>query len=1047
MSDKTQIGRASDIDSHLPPNPSTPARSAGLDATLASGAPPARGGVDAAIGETIAVGSQPPSGIDDTMAPSDGRVSAPLHITIRPGRRNDYDDLLTIDRQHYVVGDEIARGGMGRILVARDRRLGRQVAIKELLIDSPDLRARFEREARITAKLQHPSIVNILEAGTWPDGDAFYVMKLVTGESLDKVIVARPTLDKRLALLPNVIAAVDALAYAHANRVIHRDLKPANVLVGDYGETVVIDWGLAKDLADTSDTSDLPAGPYRAPAGAAGETVVGAVMGTPAYMPVEQALGEAVDERADVYSLGAMLYHVLAGQPPFTGKTADSILAQVIAEPVVPLDKLLAGVPPDLVTIVNKALAKAAADRYPTAKELAEDLKRFQTGQLVAAHRYSRRDLVLRWLRRNRAVVSVAGLALVVLGVVAFIGIDRIREERSVAEQNGALAVTHRNDSEEILAFLLTDLRDKLQRTGQAKVLADVAQRVNTYYDARAVNIGDVQDVEKRGLALVNLAKATGDFGDTRGGRALYVRAADLMSAALAVHPDNPRFFELRYRARIQDAFLLEPSDPQGARTALDVILATRPPANSSNADQLLALGHQARGRAAMHLGDNKTSLADFIESRDASRRYLASAPADPGRARDAAESELFLAEQYAKVTRLDDALGAAQRAVAICDAALAGHHDDIALLEQRARAMGTTGDIHQAARRLPDAMQAYTAYVAAYEKVYALDPSAPISMRMLGKAYENLAMIEVMSSNLPSAVLHMDRVQAIREQLHQRDPDEPTWARDLSVAYQRIAYFHQLKADVPGAIAFTDKSIAVLDRLVAQDPKNVVWQRDLAVSLFTRGETLASQGKFADSLASLRRAESIFVTLGKLEPAVVLHRRDLAILRDRIGTAIANGGDWDGATAEMAKAIAEFEPTVIANPKLDEFAMPLATLYRLHATFMSRTKASVADVLKPIERSVAILRPVYARHPTDGNFDFDLATSLSTLADMLTVNIPERRKEAYVLDEECEKLLVAARQRDPSNQGVKARYEALRNSVTAKARGWTIPVVAPATK
>jgi eukaryotic-like serine/threonine-protein kinase len=246
----------------------------------------------------VAAGSAPPaSGIDATVTPESGAGSqAP--VTIRAGAREDYSDLLPIDRRHYVVGEEIARGGMGRILAARDRRLGRPVAIKELLVDSYDLRARFEREARITAKLQHPGIVNILEAGTWPSGEAFYVMKLVTGESLDKVIAARTTLDKRLALLPNVIAAVDALAYAHDHRVIHRDLKPANVLVGDYGETVVIDWGLAKDLDDVTDTPDL-GGPFRTQAAAPGATVAGAVMGTPAYMPVEQALGETVDERAD----------------------------------------------------------------------------------------------------------------------------------------------------------------------------------------------------------------------------------------------------------------------------------------------------------------------------------------------------------------------------------------------------------------------------------------------------------------------------------------------------------------------------------------------------------------------------------------------------------------------------------------------------------------------------------------------------------------------------------------------------------------------------
>lgn len=213
--------------------------------------------------------------LDDTAAPGSGAAVVDTHATpavpgaglvtsspVRAPRQDDYPALVPVDPQHYVVGNEIAKGGMGRILAARDRRLGRPVAIKELLVTSGDLRARFEREARITAMLQHPSIVNILEAGEWPSGEPFYVMRLVTGESLDRVVGGCPTLAQRLALLPNVIAVVDALAYAHSMRVIHRDLKPANVLVGEFGETVVIDWGLAKDLTDPAPAPELGVGSW-----------------------------------------------------------------------------------------------------------------------------------------------------------------------------------------------------------------------------------------------------------------------------------------------------------------------------------------------------------------------------------------------------------------------------------------------------------------------------------------------------------------------------------------------------------------------------------------------------------------------------------------------------------------------------------------------------------------------------------------------------------------------------------------------------------------
>jgi serine/threonine protein kinase len=315
------------------------------------------------------------------------REDGPRSNLARPrlSSEGDLPDLPAADPERYTLSGELARGGMGRVWRARDRRLGRQVAIKELLDGNGNARARFEREVRITARLQHPAIVNLLEAGTWPDGEPFIAMKLVAGEPLDRVIAGRQGLVDRLALLPNVIAVVDALAYAHGQQVIHRDLKPANVLVGAFGETVVIDWGLAKDLAEPEPIG-AAVGPYRTPPGSAEGTLSGTVIGTPGYMPVEQARGGSVDARADVYALGAMLYHLLSGQPPYRGSSAAAVVEAVIKGPPPPLERLVSGAPRDLVTIVHKAMAREAADRYASAAELALELKKFQTGQLVGSH-------------------------------------------------------------------------------------------------------------------------------------------------------------------------------------------------------------------------------------------------------------------------------------------------------------------------------------------------------------------------------------------------------------------------------------------------------------------------------------------------------------------------------------------------------------------------------------------------------------------------------------------------------------------------------------
>jgi eukaryotic-like serine/threonine-protein kinase len=355
--------------------------------------------------QPLAIGSAATAATGIPASFGDAETMRPTNNSASHASSADYPALVSIDPQHYVTGEQLARGGMGRIRVAHDRRLGRDVAIKELLVTTPELRARFEREARITAKLQHPAIVGVLEAGTWPSGEPFYAMELVAGKSLDKAIAECATSTERLALLPNVIAVADALAYAHGRRVIHRDLKPANVLVGEFGETVVIDWGLAKDLTD-AEAPDLLVGPYRRGA-QPGETEAGSVMGTPQYMPIEQAEGETVDERADVYALGAMLYQVLAGVAPYATGSADMVLTAVLAGPPRSLATRGLELPADLVAIVDKAMTRAATDRYPTAKQLAEDLKKFQTGQLVAAHRYTRLQLALRWLRRHRAASRI----------------------------------------------------------------------------------------------------------------------------------------------------------------------------------------------------------------------------------------------------------------------------------------------------------------------------------------------------------------------------------------------------------------------------------------------------------------------------------------------------------------------------------------------------------------------------------------------------------------------------------------------------------------
>jgi eukaryotic-like serine/threonine-protein kinase len=330
----------------------------------------------------------------------------------------------------YEILAEHGRGGIGCVSRAHDRELGRDVAIKELISRNSLAEARFLREATITARLEHPGVVPVHDAGRWPDGTPFYAMKLVAGRPLRDLIAERTTVEQRIGLLHHVIAVADAIAYAHGRNIIHRDLKPANVIVGDFGETVVIDWGLAKDLSNAEE-STIAAAPFRASLDAE-LTSTGAVLGTPTYMPPEQERGEPVDQRADVFAIGAMLWELCSLQkvPPANIRQRHRMLRR-------------AGIDHDLAVIIDKTLDRDPERRYPDAGALAADLKAFKSGARIGARSYSVPALLAHWTRRHRAMTlsAAAAAALAFTGIVVYIeniSIERDRADVALARTEAA---------------------------------------------------------------------------------------------------------------------------------------------------------------------------------------------------------------------------------------------------------------------------------------------------------------------------------------------------------------------------------------------------------------------------------------------------------------------------------------------------------------------------------------------------------------------------------------------------------------------------------
>jgi WD40 repeat protein/serine/threonine protein kinase len=459
----------------------------------------AGGNDDIATGETLAL---PASAATLPLRSSTGTADGAAPLPDEPFRR--------ADPAEWQVGGEIAHGGMGRVVRARDLKLQREVALKEVLSPTPGQVERFEREIRLTARLQHPAIVTIHSAGRWPDGRRFYEMKLLTGRPLDQVIGETRNLHDRLALLPRMLTVVEALAYAHDQRIIHRDLKPSNVLCGEFGETVVIDWGLAKDLRDRtspepSTTSSAPSHPASSalPSGTAlrsvQATVDGAVMGTPSYMSPEQARGKKVDERSDVYALGAMLYHVLCGAPPYVANTAGEVIAAVHAGPPVPLGRRVPDASPALVAIVTRAMGREPESRYPTAAQMADDLRRFLAGQLVGSYRYTTWQLFKRWAWRNRAVLLASLTA--VVGAAAVGAITLRRMWRAETEKRQAAELVAQKDSADHAAYLLSLQGQALQALNDGQIMEAAPYLVPVYAEQK----GDpgVRYMVARSLATV----------------------------------------------------------------------------------------------------------------------------------------------------------------------------------------------------------------------------------------------------------------------------------------------------------------------------------------------------------------------------------------------------------------------------------------------------------------------------------------------------------------------------------------------------------------
>lgn len=383
-----------------------------------------------------------------------GFSSAPMTSAARPS-----GEFAVPEEHRYRAPQLLGVGGMGRVVAVHDRRLRRDVALKLPNPESPlaaQLDSRLAREARITARLDHPGILPILDAGVGVDGRSFYTMPIVRGRSLADVLRGTSDATSRLRYLRRVLEACEAVGWAHRQGIVHCDLKPANIMLGDGCGVRVLDWGLARLLEE-----DAP----------------GAVIGTPQYMSPEQATGHPADPRSDVWSLGAILHEVCAGRPLRAPGSASEVLSRARAESRArtPTLELGADLSPELVAIITRALQPDPALRYEHAEALSVDLANLLDGRRVTAHAYSPRELLVRALRAWRVPLLVALGGVVVVLVLVALGMNRLADEAEQASLARGRAETSEARARQALEAASGDLARSL--VSQALLRADKGAR------------------------------------------------------------------------------------------------------------------------------------------------------------------------------------------------------------------------------------------------------------------------------------------------------------------------------------------------------------------------------------------------------------------------------------------------------------------------------------------------------------------------------------------------------------------------------------------
>ncbi len=438
-----------------------------------------------------------------------------------------------LENSRFRILSRYEQGGLGEVLIAHDRQLDREVAIKQIRpkwLENSEARERFIQEAEVTGRLEHPGIVPVYSMGTWDDGRPFYAMRFIQGTTLKRAIAqfrestqhsARHArrLDLR-GLLNRFVDVCNTIEYAHSRQILHRDIKPSNIMIGPYGETLVVDWGLAKRLdAPFSESMTAAFAAQNAKDSGSSQTQIGGAVGTPQYMSPEQAAGdlESIGIRTDVYLLGATLYQILTGVPPHEEESVSKLIDRVKRGILTRPRDVDPDVPRPLEAICLKAMATKVSDRYPSAARLSADIECWLADQSVSAYRDPLAVRLGRWNRQHRTFAMSGAVATVLLTVGSVIGSMlwsyqqslqfRVEQDRNIKEAQLIASQQQRESEMRSSALNALDLSLREIRADRFSAASDILRHAAEAISEEANLTAQLEEINARAERLEKIAE------------------------------------------------------------------------------------------------------------------------------------------------------------------------------------------------------------------------------------------------------------------------------------------------------------------------------------------------------------------------------------------------------------------------------------------------------------------------------------------------------------------------------------------------------------